>query len=72
MRKAAAPMIGGVTDPPEDAVASMAPAVFLEKPDLIMVGMVMGPVVSTLDTADPLIMPIAAEEATETFAAPPR
>ena len=37
-----------------------------------MAGMVMGPVVRTLETALPLIMPIAALLATDTFAAPPR
>ncbi|GAB3194504.1 hypothetical protein GCM10027061_29430 [Nesterenkonia suensis] len=32
----------------------------------------MGPVVSTLETAEPLLMPMAAELATVTFAEPPR
>ena len=71
-RNAAVPMMGGVMEPPEDAVASTAPATLALNPDFFMAGMVMGPVVNTLDTAEPLIMPMAAELATETLAEPPR
>ena len=72
MRKAAVPMMGGVMEPPEEAVASTAPATRGVKPERIMAGIVIGPVVSTLDTAEPDIMPMVAEDATATFAEPPR
>ena len=72
IRNAAVPMMGGVMEPPEDAVASTAPATRALNPERFIAGIVMGPVVSTFDTAEPLIMPMAAELATATLADPPR
>ena len=72
MRNAAVPMIGGVIVPPVAAVASMPAAYFPGNPERFIAGIVMGPVVSTLDTAEPDIMPIAADDTTETLAEPPR
>src|SRR5690625_7663790 len=64
--------MGGVIVPPVDAVASTPAAYRPGKPDFFMAGMVIGPVVSTLETAEPDIMPIRPDETTETFACPPR
>jgi hypothetical protein len=72
MRKAAVPMMGGVIVPPVEAVASTPAAYLPLKPDRFIAGIVMGPVVSTFETADPDIIPMKPEEMIETFADPPR
>src|SRR5690625_2954752 len=64
--------MAGVIVAPVDAVASPPAAYRPGKPDFFMAGMVIGPVVSTLETAEPDIMPIRPDETTETFACPPR
>ena len=46
--KTDAPITGGKICPPSEAKASMAPAVVLLKPDLIIKGMVMAPVIAAL------------------------
>ena len=71
MMKATAPMTGGMIWPPIEDVASTAPANSGRYPKRFMSGMVNWPVVTTLATPLPLIVPIRPEEITETFAGPP-
>ena len=71
IRKAAAPMIGGMICPPVDAAASTAPANSGLYPVLIIIGMVTEPVVTVLPTEEPETIPHRAEEITATFAGPP-
>ncbi len=72
MMKATAPITGGMICPPMLAVASTAPAKAGLKPKRFIKGMVNWPVVTTLATPLPLIVPISAEEITATLAGPPR
>jgi len=65
-------MIGGIKTPPVEAHASMPAAYSLENPVLRMAGMVITPVVTTLDTALPEMEPNSAEPTTAIFALPPR
>ena len=64
-------MIGGMIWPPEAAAASTAPANCAGYPCRFIIGMVMAPVVATLATALPLIMPMMPLAITATCAAPP-
>ena len=68
MMKAAAPIRGGIICPPVEAVASTPPANEGEKPILFINGMVTEPVVTTLATALPDMVPIAALDTTATLA----
>ena len=72
MRKAAAPMTGGISCPPVDATASMAPARWARYPPLTIRGIVMTPVVTTLETVLPEIEPNREDAETEILAGPPR
>ena len=71
MTKAEAPITGGVTWPPQEALASTAPAKRGEKPYFFIIGIVRAPVVTALAIAEPEIMPNMPEETTDTFAGPP-
>jgi hypothetical protein len=57
MTKAAAPMIGGMICPPEDAVASIPAAKVGENPRFLIIGIVKVPVPTILATVDPDIVP---------------
>ena len=72
IRKAAAPMIGGINWPPVEATASMAPACTPVYPPRRINGMVMTPVVTTLETTLPEIEPKNPDAVTAIFACPPR
>jgi hypothetical protein len=71
MRKAAAPMMGGMIWPPVEDAASTAPANSGLKPVFFIMGMVTEPVVTVLPTDEPLTMPHKALEMTATLAGPP-
>ena len=71
MRKAAAPMIGGIICPPVEAAASTAPANSPLYPVSFIIGMVTEPVVTVLPTLEPETIPHRADEITATFAGPP-
>ena len=72
MMKATAPITGGMIWPPIEAVASTPPAKAARYPKRFISGMVNWPVVTTLATPEPEIVPISAEEITATLPAPPR
>ena len=72
MMNAAAPITGGMICPPEDAVASTAPANSGRMPDFFMIGIVKVPVAAVLATALPDTVPISALATTATLAGPPR
>ncbi len=72
MINATAPMTGGMIWPPIDATASTPPAKAGRNPDRFISGIVNAPVVTTLATPEPLIVPMRADEITDTFAGPPR
>ena len=65
-------MTGGISWPPVLAVDSTPPAKADEKPKRFINGIVNWPVVTTLATPEPLIVPIKPELTTATFAGPPR
>ncbi len=71
MMNATAPITGGMICPPIDAVASTPPANAARYPKRFISGMVNCPVVTTLATPDPEIVPISPDEITATLAAPP-
>ena len=71
MTKAAAPITGGIRAPPEEAVASTAPATCASNPIRFISGMVKVPVVTVLATALPEIVPIIPLTAMEILAGPP-
>ena len=71
MMKAPAPMTGGMSCPPVEAVASTAPANSGRHPTFFMSGIVKVPVVATFATDDPLIVPSSPDATTATFAGPP-
>ena len=71
MMKAAAPMTGGMICPPVEATASTAPAKWGWYPTLFIRGMVNIPVVQTLATEEPEIVPMIPELTTATLAGPP-
>ena len=72
IRKAAAPMTGGMIWPLEPAATSTAPAFSAEKPTFFISMMVTGPQVSTLAMEDPEIRPCRPEATTAALAGPPR
>ena len=57
IRKATAPITGGMICPPVEAVASTAPANFGWNPVRLIIGMVKTPVVTTFATAAPFMVP---------------
>ena len=64
-------MIGGISCPPVDAAASIAPAVLFLYPPSFIIGMVMAPVDATFDTALPDTDPKNAEPKIAILPAPP-
>src|SRR3970040_1021533 len=72
IRKAAAPITGGMIWPFTEDAVSIAPAFTPPYPALLIRGMVKIPPETTFDTEDPEIRPFSAEETTDTFAGPPR
>jgi len=72
MRKAAAPITGGMIWPPVEDTASTPPAVSAVYPAFFMFGMVMMPVDMTFATALPEMVPKSAEATTSTLPVPPR
>ena len=69
--KAATPITGGMIEPPEEAAASMPPANTLEKPRLIIIGMVSTPVDKTLTIGPPDMVPNMADDTIAAWAGPP-
>ena len=65
-------MIGGISCPTVVAAASTPPAKRPRKPLDFMSGMVITPVEAVLATADPLMVPVKAEDKTATKADPQR
>ena len=72
IRKAAAPIIGGMICPPVDAAASTAPANVGVKPSRFIIGIVSTPVDATFAVALPFTVPIKLLATTATLALPPR
>ena len=72
IRKAAAPITGGMIWPLIEAEASMAPAFTPDSPVRFISGMVKMPPDTTLETDEPETTPLSAEETTATLAGPPR
>ncbi len=72
MRKAAAPMTGGISWPLVEQATSTAPAFSGLKPTFFISGMVKVPVVTTLAIDDPETSPVSPEETTAALAGPPR
>src|SRR3546814_11204206 len=72
MMKATAPITGGMIWPPIDEVASTPPAKAERKPNRFIKGMVNWPLATTLATPEPEIVPISADDITQTCAGPPR
>lgn len=71
IKKAAAPIIGGVMSPPVEAMASTAPEKLDGKPTLFIIGMVSVPVVATFAAAEPEIIPVKPLAKIATLAGPP-
>ena len=71
IKKAAAPITGGVSCPFVDEATSTAPAFSAEKPVRFISGMVKVPVVTVLAIDDPEYSPLIAEATTAAFAGPP-
>ena len=72
IRNATAPITGGMIWPPVEAAASTAPANLGGKPVRLIIGMVKTPVVTTLATAAPFIVPKLALPMIAACAGPPR
>ena len=72
MRKAAAPITGGVNCPFVEEATSTAPAFSALKPTFFIRGIVKVPVVTTFAIDEPETNPVMAEEMTAAFAGPPR
>ena len=72
IRKAAAPITGGVSWPLVDEATSTAPAFSGAKPMRFINGMVKVPVVTVLAMDEPEIMPVIIDDSTAAFAGPPR
>ncbi|CAM3946802.1 hypothetical protein CESP606_18160 [Cereibacter sphaeroides] len=72
IRKAAAPITGGMICPLTDEATSTAPAFSDEKPTRFIRGMVKVPVVTTLAMEEPEMRPVMAEPTTAALAGPPR
>ena len=64
-------MIGGMSCPPVDAAASIAPAVSFWYPPSFIIGIVIAPVEATFETALPDTEPKNAEPRIAIFPAPP-
>ena len=71
MMKAPAPMIGGMICPPVEATDSTEPASSGLYPVFFIRGIVNTPVLDTLATAEPEIIPIRPEDITAALAGPP-
>jgi len=72
MTSAAAPMIGGMICPPDEAVASIPAAKVGEKPRFLIIGMVKVPVPTMLATVLPDMVPNREEARIAACAGPPR
>src|SRR3546814_11287414 len=72
MRKAAAPMTGGMIWPFTEEATSTAPAFSELKPTRFIIGMVKVPVVTTLAIDEPELRPVEAEATTAALAGPPQ
>ena len=72
IRKAAAPITGGINCPPVEEVASTAAACSARIPERFMAGMVNMPITAALAVALPLTAPNRVEETIDTLAMPPR
>ncbi len=72
IRKAAAPITGGMIWPLTEEATSTAPAFSEEKPVRFIIGMVKVPVVTTLAIDEPEIIPVRPEASTAALAGPPR
>ena len=72
IRKAAAPITGGMIWPLTEEATSTAPAFSAEKPVRFIIGMVKVPVVTTLAMDEPEIRPVMPEATTAALAGPPR
>ena len=72
IRKAAAPITGGISWPPVEETASTAPANSSRYFCFFISGMVKAPVVTTLAMALPEMVPMMALEITAILAGPPR
>src|SRR5699024_10146394 len=71
MIKAAEPMIGGISWPPVEAVASAAAATCGLKPAFFIIGMVNEPEAAVFATAEPVTLPCSPEATTAALAGPP-
>ena len=71
IKKAAAPMTGGMSCPPVEAAASTPPANSLRYPSFFIIGIVKEPDVTTFATELPLMVPCSALEKIATLAGPP-
>src|SRR5699024_10323452 len=69
--KAADPMIGGMSCPPVEAVASVAAATWGLNPAFFIIGMVNDPDATVFATAEPETIPCRPEATTAAFAGPP-
>ncbi len=67
-----APITGGASTPPVEAVASTAADCSAVNPMRFIIGMVTTPVDMMLLTGEPVTLPIMPEAATAIFAGPPR
>jgi hypothetical protein len=72
IRKAAAPITGGISWPLTELATSTAPALALENPVRFISGTVKVPVVTTLAMEEPETTPVSPEATTAAFAGPPR
>ena len=72
IKKAAAPITGGIICPFTEDATSIAPAFSLLNPTLRIIGIVKVPVVTTLAIDEPDIKPVNPDATTAAFAGPPR
>src|SRR3546814_18020033 len=72
IRKAAAPITGGMIWPFTEEATSTAPAFSAFRPTRFIIGIVKVPVVTTLAIEEPEMRPVEAEAATAALAGPPR
>ena len=68
---APAPITGGISCDPREAVASIAPAVLLFHPSFFIIGIVMEPADTTLLTVLPDVIPRKQLDKIDTCAQPP-
>ena len=71
IRKAAAPITGGMIWPLTEEATSTAPAFSAEKPTRFIIGTVKVPVVTTLAIEEPEIRPVMPDATTAALAGPP-